>query len=270
MSDARYKGLVLPLPASVRGQFQLPFATALVFGQSFVASPILVALSKLAPEKQEPVLRAWMRGVLAWSGVDLAVEGLGNLAHLKRFVSISNHQSLFDVPCINTALPAPVRFVAKRSLLKVPVFGPAMRAVGTVDIDRDDRCDTLRRLREAQEKVFRRASIHFFAEGTRSPDGKLRPFKKGAAAMAMALQVPVLPIAVVGTRHIFPKGSLKLQPGVARVVIGQPVPVAAQDTPAERARLIGLVHEQIRRMLLDHGEPANGPLGATLEVSRGG
>lgn len=268
-----FKGLRLPLPPAVQGQAQLAFATPMVVLHACVTSPLLVAFTRVAPQIEEPLLREWMRGVLRWSGVDLTVDGLEHLDPAGRYVTVSNHQSLFDVPCINTALPVPVRFVAKRSLLKVPVFGPAMRAVGTVDIDRQDRQDTARRLREAQGGVGRKCSIHFFAEGTRSQDGRLRAFKKGAAAMALSLQVPLVPLAVFGTRFIYPKGTFTgLKPGTAHVSIGRPIPpTGADDTPDERAKLTALARSAVRDLLAARGGLVGDDeaMGAEQEVGRG-
>jgi len=278
--SSHFKGLRLPLPPAVQGQAQLAFATPMVVLHACVSSPLLVLGTRLFPRIEEPLLKGWMRGVLRWSGVDLTVDGQEHLDPAGHYVFVSNHQSLFDVPCINTALPVPVRFVAKRSLLKVPVFGPAMRAVGTVDIDRRDKSDTLRRLREAQSMVGRKCSIHFFPEGTRSQDGRLRAFKKGAAAMALAMQVPLVPLAVFGTRFIYPKGTFTgLQPGTAHVSIGRPIaPTGPLDTPEERARMTALAHAAVRDLLAARGglvgdEEAEGEahlaVAGVQEVARG-
>ncbi|MGC4113718.1 MAG: lysophospholipid acyltransferase family protein [Myxococcales bacterium] len=272
-----FKGLRLPLPSAIQGQAQLAFATPMVVLHACLTSPVLVMGAKLAPHLEEPFLKGWMKGVLRWSGVDLTVDGLENLDPNGRYVTVSNHQSLFDVPCINTALPVPVRFVAKRSLLRVPVFGPAMRAVGTVDIDRGDKHDAARRLEAARMSVGRKASIHFFAEGTRSQDGRLRHFKKGAAAMALALQVPLVPVAVFGTRFIYPKGTFTgLKPGTAHVSIGKPIaPTGSQDTPEERTKLTALARAAVRDLLASRGalvgdiEAAEAAGGSEQEVPHG-
>jgi len=245
----QFRGLKIPGPAAIAGRVQLAFATPMVFAQLSVAAPSVIVLASVYPRGQEAVVRFWMRGVLRWSGISLRVRGLENLDHSQRYVTVSNHQSIFDVPCINTALPIPIRFVAKRSLAKVPLFGPGMRAVGTVDIDRHDRADTTRRLREAKDGIGQKASIHFFAEGTRSPDGQLQAFKKGAAAMALSLGVPLVPIALSDTRDIFPKGSLKLQPMTVTVTVGKPIPVSGEDNAENRARLTEEVREAVRALL---------------------
>lgn len=273
MTDVEvFRGLRLPLPTPVQGLAQLAFATPMVVLHACFTSPILVVGTNLLPDRfipdaEEEYMTGWMKGVLRWSGVNLTVDGRENLDPAGRYVTVSNHQSLFDVPCISTALPVPVRFVAKRSLLRVPVFGPAMRAVGTVDIDRADKHDTARRLAQAKRTVARKASIHFFAEGTRSKDGRLRHFKKGAAAMALSMQVPLVPLAVVGTRHIYPKGTFTgLKPGTAHVSIGKPIsPTGPADTPEERARLTALARAAVRDLLAGRGE-----LVGDIEAEAGG
>ena len=249
------KGLRIPLPRFMQCQAQLAFATPMVVLHTCLSSPSVMLLKALSsPRAEEAVLKAWMRGVLLFSGVDLTASGLENLDPAGRYVFVSNHQSLFDVPAVNTALPVPVRFVAKRSLLKVPIFGAGMRSVGTVCIDREDKSDTVRRLKQAQASVGQKASIHFFAEGTRSQDGRLRAFKKGAAAMALSLQVPLVPLAVFGTRKIYPKGTMRLQPGTAHVSVGTPIAPGPQDTPEERVRLTALARAAVRDLLAARGE----------------
>ncbi|HEY3452695.1 MAG TPA: lysophospholipid acyltransferase family protein [Myxococcales bacterium] len=277
MSDARtfFKGLRLPVPRAIQGQAQLLFATPMVVLHTLLSSPAVIVLGPLSPRAEEAVLSAWMRGVLLFSGVDLTVSGLENLDPRGRYVFVSNHQSLFDVPCVHTALPVPVRFVAKRSLANVPIFGPGMRAVGTVTIDRNDKTDTVRRLREARDSVGAKASIHFFAEGTRSQDGRLRTFKKGAAAMALSMQVPLVPLAVCGTRKIYPKGTFTgLRPGTAHVSIGKPITPGPADTPEERTRLTALARAAVRDLLAARGElvgdsEAEAVGGVVEEVPRG-
>jgi 1-acyl-sn-glycerol-3-phosphate acyltransferase len=273
MSGApRPTSLHLPaaLPPRARNVLQTSIAAPVVLFEMVTLGSTLFLLARHIPGLQEPLTHAWCRQVLFWGGVDLSVEGTQNVDPEARYVFISNHQSHMDVPCIISALPTRVRFIAKRSLFKIPVFGQALRAIGTVDIDRRDRADTLRRLHDAQRGVGQRCSLHFFAEGTRSPDGRLLPFKKGAAAMALALQVPLVPVALVGTRKIFPKGAMTTRTGRALVHIGRPISVGPEDTVEERHRLLRLARAEVVAMLAAHGEPVDETGGGVEEVVGGG
>jgi len=262
------RGLRLPGPPSISGALQTLLAALVVCPEVLVLAPILVLVASRWPALQEAVIRHWTRMVLYMAGVELKVEGAEKLDPKGRYVFMSNHQSLFDVPCLVNALANPLRFVAKRSLFKIPVFGAALRAIGTIDIDRGDRADAIRRLQEAQQGIARRCCLHFFAEGTRSPDGGLLPFKKGGAVMALSLGVPIIPIAISGTRKVFPKGGWSLRPGPVLVSIGEPIMPGA-DSPEERTRLVAQVRDEVARLLAALGEQVDAPGAAGKEVSSG-
>jgi 1-acyl-sn-glycerol-3-phosphate acyltransferase len=258
------------LPDRARSLLQTAIASPIVGAHTVTMSLTVVTLGRLFPALREFLLRAWCSQVLFWGGIDLSVEGTENLDPDARYIYVSNHASHLDVPAVLVALPKAVRFVAKRELFRIPFFGQAIRSVGTVGIDRNDRADTLRKLHAAQEGVARRCSVHFFAEGTRGTDGTLRPFKKGAVAMALALQVPLVPVAIVGTRRAYPKGAIAVKPGPVLVQIGRPIPVGPEDTAQERQRLLALVRDEVKRMLAAQGELVGSVSQDAPEVAHGG
>ncbi|MGH9750191.1 MAG: lysophospholipid acyltransferase family protein [Candidatus Polarisedimenticolia bacterium] len=138
-------------------------------------------------------------------------------------VYIANHQSQLDIPALIRALPASTRFIAKKELLYVPIFGWALWLAGFVFVDRRDRDKAIRSLEMAARKVRTGTPILVFAEGTRSPDGRLLPFKKGGFVLAMQAGVPIVPVTVRGGTEILPKGSLRIRPGRIEVSIGDPI-----------------------------------------------
>ncbi|HET9451575.1 MAG TPA: lysophospholipid acyltransferase family protein, partial [Aggregicoccus sp.] len=144
-------------------------------------------------------------------------------------------------------VPKHIRYVAKRELARIPVFGHAIRATGNIVVDRKGGSGDRDRLREAVGAVQERVSVMFFPEGTRSLDGVLRPFKRGAAMLAIQAGVPVVPMAVSGTRLILPKGGRSVRWGQrAALVVGKPIsPVGLQpqDREAFTQRLQGAVSE---------------------------
>ena len=117
------------------------------------------------------------------------------------------------------------KWVMKKELEQVPVLGLACKVLGHIYIDRSDTKSAVETINAARTKIVNGTCVLFFPEGTRSGDGKIRPFKKGAFKMAMDLGIPVLPVTINGTRNILPKGSLDLTPGGATLTIHKPLPV---------------------------------------------
>lgn len=223
-------------------------ATPVVGAETAALGSAVILTAPFTRRLQEPCQQLWAQLLLGACGVRLSVEGREKVDPAQRYIVVSNHQSHIDVPCLMRALPIPVRFIAKRELFKVPIFGRAMRALGEVDVDRRNPAEAHRKLMEAQEGVARVYSLLFFAEGHRSPDGRLLPFKRGAVVMALQLGLPLLPVAVSGTNRILRPGWNALRPGPARVEIGDPIQ-PGEDTPAERERLLAAVREQIEAMI---------------------
>ena len=141
-----------------------------------------------------------------------------------------------------TYLPGTVRFVAKAELFRIPLFGHALKALGMVKVDRSGSESDRRAIESAVDAVRERVSLLFFAEGTRSEDGVLRSFKKGAAVLALGAQVPLVPLAVAGTRHILPKGSTWIHGGRKAVLqVGEAISTRGmtlddRDALTEKAR----------------------------------
>ncbi|AKU91844.1 lysophospholipid acyltransferase family protein [Vulgatibacter incomptus] len=199
------------------------------------------------------VAKAWGHTVLAASGVRYVVRGLDRFDHDRQFIIASNHQSLLDPPIVLCAAPQKVRFVAKRSLFHIPIFGQAIWAAGNVPIDRRRSEDATRRLEELGRRVGKDLSILFFPEGTRSVDGSLLPFKRGATMMALQTGLALLPVAVAGTAALLPKGARSLKPGVVGVAFGEPIEVAGCDLP-DREALTNELRTSVERLMAEAEE----------------
>ncbi len=164
--------------------------------------------------------RTWCRA----AGVKLTVEGLERIDTNQVYVVISNHQSAFDIFAHFAALPVPIRFLAKRELFKIPVFGMAMRRLGIVEVDRGAGRATHQAVnRGAAHNMALGRSLMIYPEGTRSRDGAMLPFKKGAFAIARNLRAPILPTAITGSREVWSPGSKMIRPGHITVTILDPV-----------------------------------------------
>lgn len=187
----------------------------------------------------------------------MVAEGLDRLPPDGAFVYVSNHLSLADTPLMAGWLPTSFRFLAKDSLMRVPIIGGHLRRGGHIAVEREDARAAVRSLARA-EKLLRdaRVSVLIFAEGTRSQDGFLQAFKAGAAHLAIKAGAPVVPLAVHGTADIMPKGRKLLRPGVVRILAGEPIPtegLKAQDRDGFTERLQKRVAELLDRVVQIQG-----------------
>jgi 1-acyl-sn-glycerol-3-phosphate acyltransferase len=157
-------------------------------------------------------------------------------------VYVANHQSQLDIPALVLAMPVGFRMVAKRSLLHVPIFGWALWMAGFVFIERSDRQRAIRSLERAASRIRSGTSIVVFAEGTRSPDGALLPFKKGGFILALNAGVPIVPVSIAGGHAVLPRGSLRVRPGEIRIRFGRPIDTGC-FTMESRDALIATVRD---------------------------
>lgn len=171
-------------------------------------------------------LRSWSKQLLDRVELRLEVTGVERLLPNQRsYVVMSNHQSLYDIPVLFVALPLSLRMAAKAELFSVPIWGRAMTVAGFVKIDRKNPDRARQALEDAGRTMQERGlSLAISPEGTRSPDGSVRRFKRGGFEFARATGFPILPVTIDGTRHILPKGADRVQLGqVVRVTVGEPL-----------------------------------------------
>jgi 1-acyl-sn-glycerol-3-phosphate acyltransferase len=165
----------------------------------------------------------WAKSILWAAGTKVQVYGLDKIDFNKSFVFVGNHQSHIDVLAVFSILTLTVRFIAKKELFKIPLFGWAMTAAGIIKVDRSNREKAIKSIERAGETIQRGVSVILFPEGTRSSDGEIHQFKKGAFVLATKSNVPVVPISISGTRNILKKHSLKLNPGKVKIIISDPI-----------------------------------------------
>jgi len=191
-----------------------------------------------------PVARLWSWLVMKNYRVRYRAEYAPGVPSSSACVFVANHQSQFEIPALVLALPVNFRMVAKRELLYIPIFGWALWLAGFVFIDRHDRGRAIRRLDRAARTLRRGISIVVFAEGTRSVDGRLLPFKKGAFVLALQAGVPIVPVSLSGGHDILPKGGLRVRPGTIEIRFGSPVDTSGYTFEARDA-LIARVRQAI-------------------------
>ena len=201
------------------------------------------------------------RMALWLSGVRLEVHGLEKIPHGRAAIFMPNHQSNCDPPAVITILP-PVLVMAKQEFFRVPVLGPAMVYRGFIPVDRKSRERAIAAVERAVASLKRGNSFLAFPEGTRSPDGRLQPFKKGLFVMAIKAGALIVPISASGARKIMPKGQFVIRPGRVRITIHDPIS-AGNYTLEERRELI----ERTRQAILMGLDPDEWPVGKAETVA---
>ncbi len=194
----------------------------------------------------------WARTLARLIPMRVRVEGREHLDPQRSYVLVSNHQSQSDVLVLYGWLGVDFKWVMKQELRRVPGIGVACDRLGHIFIDRSDHAAAVATLVAAREKIVDGTSVIFFPEGTRSRNGQLLPFKRGAFRMALDLGLPILPLTVAGTRDVLPAGTSDLLPGSVRFVIHPPVEVAGL-AESDCATLCEQVREVIGRGLTAAG-----------------
>jgi 1-acyl-sn-glycerol-3-phosphate acyltransferase len=198
--------------------------------------------------------RDWSRWILWAAGVRVEIEGLENIRLDEPQIFASNHVSWFDVWALAASIPKRNRFVAKKELEKIPLFGRAWKTAGHFSVDRGDRASAIQSLQQAGQRLHRdNISVVIYPEGTRSRTGELGDFKKGAFMLALHTGVDIVPVAIVGTREIMPADSWRIRRGRIILRFGEPIRTSDYNV-ARRNKLVREVRERIEEML---AEPVN-------------
>jgi 1-acyl-sn-glycerol-3-phosphate acyltransferase len=166
--------------------------------------------------------RMWSRLILATTGVGVDVSGLERLEPGRTYVFVANHQSAYDIPILFASLPYQLRIMAKESLGRFPFLGWHLRGTGHMLVDRT-RPDRTKIFGWASRLNAKGLSLIVFPEGTRSRDGRLARFKGGSFHLALEAGLPIVPLSVVGSRHIMLKGRLATYPGRVKLVVHEPI-----------------------------------------------
>ena len=202
----------------------LTFTVGIPFTAACALVVIVYTLVRPAGGLLDRIPGVWSRVWCSVAGVRITVEGLEHVDTEQPYVVISNHQSGFDIFAHFAALPVPIRFLAKQELFKIPLFGAAMRRIGIVEVDRGAGRATHQAVnRGAAHNMGLGRSLMIYPEGTRSRDGAMLPFKKGAFAIARNLGAPILPTAITGSRQVWRPGSKMIRPGRITVTILEPI-----------------------------------------------
>lgn len=193
--------------------------------------------------------RRWSRLLLRAAGVEVELAGAEHLRPEAPRVLACNHQSMFDILALMAVVPGTVRFVAKAELADVPLFAAGMRAGGHVFVERENPRRAISAMRDVAARMRDEGfSVAVFPEGTRSPDGRLRRFKRAPFLLAIEADVPVVPVAVDGGHRVLPRGELRPRPGRMSVRAGEAIG-AGELATGDRADLARRVHDHVDSLL---------------------
>jgi len=177
--------------------------------------------------------RLWAWLILATTGVEVEVHGLERLERGKTYVFVSNHQSIYDIPVLFWWIPFQLRIIAKESLGRFPMLGPHLKRTGHMLVDRT-RPDRSGIFGWANALTSKGLSLIVFPEGTRSPDGRVGVFKGGSFYLAVQAGLPIVPLSIVGSRHVMRKGQLTTRPGHVTLTVHEPIETTANPEPPTR------------------------------------
>lgn len=221
-------------------------------------APMVVAVAAFDEDRAYRLCRLWVRINLLLCGIRVRARREAALDPRTPYVFMSNHATHVDVLAVVAALPdIQLRWVAKRELTRVPVFGWALRNAGNIIVDRSNHEQAMRSLRAARQQMARGVSVMIFPEGTRGPgDGTMLPFKRGGFVLAEETQVPIVPIAITGSTAVLARRDWRIRGGEIDVLVGAPIAVAGADHDS----LMRQVRDRLDTMLGTAWAPESVPM----------
>jgi len=191
------------------------------------------------------IANIWGKILLLICNTKAEVIGKENLDRAKPNVFMANHQSDFDILIILAYIPGQFRWLVKKDLFNIPVFGAAMKGAGYISIDRQNRENAMQSMDEAALRIRNGKSIMTFPEGTRSRDGEIKAFKHGAFYLAIKSGAPIIPVTIIGSSQIMPKRSLRVRPGRVKLIIDKPIDVKKYGVEDRQALI-----EKVRNIII--------------------
>jgi 1-acyl-sn-glycerol-3-phosphate acyltransferase len=231
----------------LRALFVIPFALFLTLYISILTLFWTLVLRRDAASVQG-FAAWWARSISTASGVTVSVTGTEKLDSEKPYIFAANHQSQFDIFALQGFLGVDFRWLAKKELFQVPIWGPAMRKAGYIPVDRSRGRQALKSLDEAAQKIAAGTSVIIFPEGTRTKDGRMQDFKAGAMVLAIKSGVDIVPVAIKGTYEILPKGKLLMNPGNVTIRVGDPI-ATKNYTSKDKHALAQILQEAVTQLL---------------------
>jgi len=199
------------------------------------------------------VAKPWARVILWLSRVKVCARGCEHVDDRIPRIYMTNHQSYFDILALLAYLPVDFKFLMKQELMRIPLFGFAMKRAGYIGIERNDPRKAVKSMQHAAERIRNGASVLIFPEGTRSVGGRLQEFKRGGFKLALKSGCDIIPVVIKGSRHIMPKGSFTIRRGRFTLSVGEPIRVG-DYTGKDIKALMARVREEMLKGLEDTSE----------------
>lgn len=212
------------------------------------AATILVAIFRSTSPWIDKIVRTWARALVNAAGIDLRVENVERIDASQRYILVANHYSYLDIPCILAAIPQPIRFMAKASLFKIPIFGWAIGRAGFIPIDRKNRRTAVKSFDLAADRIRKGNTIVVFPEEGRSKTREMRVFQRGAFLLALKSEKTIVPVAIDSTYDVFRVGAKRVTPGKVTIRIGTPIETAGRSL-RDKEKLLTDTRTQIEVML---------------------
>jgi len=194
--------------------------------------------------------KLWAYTMLAISFVRTEIKNNDKIQKGNSYIIISNHQSHYDIITLVTTLGIQFRWIIKKEILKIPIFGYGLNASRNIFIDRSNTASAIESINKGFNRLPKGVSVMVFAEGTRSPDGQIHEFKKGGFVAAVQRKLPLLPVTVNGSRRVMRKGSFTLKPGKIQVGGGDPI-----DTSGYTSETIPELIDKTRQVVIANFSP---------------
>ena len=203
----------------------------LIISLSIILGTVATLLGVLdrSGNQSHKVAALWSRLICRWNGIKVEVSGKENILVDQPQIFIANHQGYYDIFTLAGYLTVQLRWVSKAVLFRVPFMGWAMRAAGYIPVERNNRKQSYQAFLNTLEAIKEGSSVVIFPEGTRSEDGNIGIFKKGSQLLAQRAKVPMVPVAIIGTRDIIRKGSMLFHPGTVRIIISPCIALEEKD-----------------------------------------
>ena len=224
-------------------------AVAIVITIPLAGLTLIAAAIRSTSPLIDKFARTWARGLVAAAGIDLRIENVERIDAAKRYVIVANHYSYLDIPCLFSAIPQPIRFMAKASLFKIPIFGWSLARAGFIPIDRKNRRTAVKSFDLAADRIRKGNTIVIFPEEGRSRTREMKPFQRGAFLLAIKSQKTIIPIAIDSTYDVWPVGAFwKLKPGRVTLRVGTPIETE-KLTVRDKDRILNEARTQVQALL---------------------
>jgi 1-acyl-sn-glycerol-3-phosphate acyltransferase len=223
-------------------------AVAIVMTLLCGTTVLVIAAVRSTSPLIDAVIRFWARSLVKGAGIELSLDGEERMDPKQRYILVANHYSYFDIPCVLASVRQPIRFLAKVSLFKVPIFGWAIGRAGFIPIDRKNRRTAVKSFDLAAERIRKGNTIVVFPEEGRTSYRLMRKFQRGGFLLAMKSGLPILPLAIDGTFDVFSVGARTITPGRVTVRVGTPIATEGRSV-REKEQLSQEARTQIAAML---------------------